>query len=538
MCARLAVAILLLSSCAMRQALPPESEPLPDGWKRTEAGLVGSPMATPLPSGWTLDTTGSRVEVEFTLADAGTTAASLMIGSSHIGFCGRDGRPFIEGALFGGRTLALEIDAPQPGERFTIRVLRQGQELLIDWNGNLLPAVPNSDADFGPVNLRPHRDTMTVHRFEVIGGRRAPTRIGQSVAVWKSGEDGIDTYRIPALIVAANGDLLAFAEARHASSSDAGDIDLVMKRSRDGGRSWSEAQTIWNEGVNTCGNPCPVVDELTGHILLLATHNLGHDHEREIIDRTSEGTRTVWVMRSTDHGKSWSDPEEITASIKKENWTWYATGPGAGIQMQRGVHENRLVIPCDHIEAETKHYYSHVIYSDDGGATWELGGSTPHHQVNECEVVELEDGHLLLNMRNYDRVKRTRQQALSEDGGQTWQDQRHVETLVEPICQASIRRLRWAGPNQSGILLFSNPASRDSRESMTLRASYDDGETWDWEALLDPGPSAYSCLQVLADGSVICLYEAGGYRSIRAHRINSSELPTASLSLIDQTSGR
>jgi sialidase-1 len=120
-------------------------------------------------------------------------------------------------------------------------------------------------------------------------------------------------------------------------------------------------------------------------------------------------------------------PEEITGDTKKPDWTWYATGPGAGIQIQHGPHKGRLVIPCDHIEADTKHYYSHVIYSDDGGQTWQLGGSTPEHQVNECEVVELAEpqGRLMLNMRNYDRSNRTRQTALSDDGGATWHSQKH-----------------------------------------------------------------------------------------------------------------
>jgi sialidase-1 len=252
---------------------------------------------------------------------------------------------------------------------------------------------------------------------------------------------------------------------------------------------------------------------------LLATHNLGFDHESKIIAGTSKSTRTVKVLRSSDHGKTWSDPEDITKTTKQPNWTWYATGPGAGIELSRGKHKGRLVIPCDHIEAKTQHYYSHVIFSDDHGATWQLGGSTPEHQVNECEVVELDNGDLLLNMRNYDRKQRTRQQATSSDGGATWHNQQHVPDLIEPICQASIRRLR------DGVLLFSNPASKTGRERMTLRASFDQGKTWPWSALLDSGPSAYSCLQVLADGTAVCLYEAAGYREIRALRIPSRNLP-------------
>jgi sialidase-1 len=497
---------------------------LPAGWSEADGQLVGQPMSAPLQSGWVLGLAKARVEVELSLADASTTAASLMIGSSHIGFCGRDGRPFLEGSLLGGGTRALDAPAPLPGERFRLVLTRFGGQLHIDWNGLALEALPDPGGELGAVALRPHRDTMTVYRFHVVGGTRPPQPLGQSTVVWRAGEEGVDTYRIPAMVVAANGDLLAFAEARQGGGGDSGDIDLVMKRSTDGGRSWSRQRLVWNDGTNTCGNPCPVVDTSTGEILLLATHNLGQDHESEIIAQASEGTRTIWVLRSTDHGHSWSTPEDITASTKLPAWTWYATGPGAGVQMQRGVHAGRLVIPCDHIEAGSKRYYSHVIFSDDRGATWQLGGSTPQDQVNECEVVELEDGRLLLNMRNYDRAERTRQQAWSSDGGLSWQDQRHVPELIEPICQASLRRYTWAGPSQAGVLLFSNPASREGRARMSLRASFDDGATWPWQALLDAGPAAYSCLQVLADGSVICLYEAGPYREIRAQRITAEEL--------------
>ena len=492
--------------------------PLPKGWQQLKDLRIGTPMAQPLDSGLSLREPACSIEVELSLSTATTTAASLMIGGSHIGFCGRNGKPFLEGPLFGGGVRTLDAQPLRAGERFRITVTRSKQQLRIDWNGILLPALADPGGDLGTVALRPHRDTMTVHTFTVLGGTPPPQPVGSGTIVWQSGENDIDTYRIPALVIANNGDLLAFAEARHRSSSDTGDIDLVMKRSRDGGRTWSQSQLIWDDQINTCGNPCPVVTS-QGEILLLTTHNLGEDHESRIIAGTSKSTRTVKVLRSRDHGKSWSKPEDITKTTKQPDWTWYATGPGAGIELSRGKHKGRLVIPCDHIEAKTRHYYSHVIYSDDQGATWHLGGSTPEHQVNECEVVELDHGDLLLNMRNYDRKHRTRQQATSRDGGVTWQNQRHVPELIEPICQASIRRLR------DGVLLFSNPASQTGRERMTLRASFDQGKTWPWSVLLDPGPSAYSCLQVLADGTAICLYEAAGYRELRAHRVAPADLP-------------
>jgi sialidase-1 len=338
-------------------------------------------------------------------------------------------------------------------------------------------------------------------------------------AVFTSGQEGYHTFRIPSVITAMNGELLAFCEGRVKGGGDNGDIDLILKRSKDGGKTWSGLEVIWNDGVNTCGNPCPVLDHETGTLWLLMTRNLGHDHESEIIDGRSEGTRTVWVTSSNDHGATWAKPREITETAKQPDWTWYATGPGAGIQLERGPHAGRLLIPCDHIEAETKHYYSHVIYSDDHGKSWKLGGSTPKHQVNECEVVELSGGRLMLNMRNYDRAQRRRQVATSADGGATWTDQRHDETLIEPICQASLRRLAWPAEGRPGVLLFSNPASEKARERMTLRASFDEGRTWKVEHRLYEGPSAYSCLVALPGGDAGCLFEVDGYKRILFARV-------------------
>jgi len=327
------------------------------------------------------------------------------------------------------------------------------------------------------------------------------------VDVYTSGEGGYHTYRIPSLLRTPEGALLAFAEGRSASRSDAGDIDLLVKRSADGGRTWSDAQVIWDDGPNTCGNPCPVVDRETGTIHLLMTRNLGHDTEREIIDQTSDGTRTVWTTTSADDGRTWSTPREITDGAKPDDWTWYATGPGVGIQLEHGEHAGRLVIPCDHIEAGTKKYSSHVIYSDDHGVTWRLGGSSPVDQVNECQVVEFDDARLMLNMRNYDRSQRTRAVCESRDGGMTWTGFRHDPALIEPICQASLIRAPVAGGRDA--LLFSNPASRDARVNMTVRASFDEGQTWPIAIPVWEGPSAYSCLAPLDGGDVGLLFERG-----------------------------
>ena len=172
----------------------------------------------------------------------------------------------------------------------------------------------------------------------------------QSV-IWTSGTNGYHTYRIPSIIVTTKGTVLSFCEGRRNSSDDTGDIDMLVKRSVDGGHTWSDQELIWRDAGNTCGNPCSVVDQKTGIIWLLMTHNLGVDRESMIIDKTSQGSRTVWVTASEDDGRTWRAPLEITNAVKREDWTWYATGPGNGIQLSSG----RLLVPCDHIELSLIH---------------------------------------------------------------------------------------------------------------------------------------------------------------------------------------
>jgi len=318
---------------------------------------------------------------------------------------------------------------------------------------------------------------------------------GHKVVVYARGDSGYHTYRIPALLTTRAGTLLAFAEARKNSASDAGDIDLVVKRSSDLGRTWSAMQIIWSDGDNTIGNPCPVVDQTTGRIWLPFCRNN---------DR-------VFVTSSADDGLTWAPPVEITSTVKLANWSWYATGPGVGIQLEQGSHRGRLVIPCDHTARDTNNttwWNSHVIFSDDHGATWQLGGIIGP-KMNECQVVELADGRLMMNMRNSDSTQDYRALATSGDGGITWSEVRHDPTLIEPICQASFLRYTRATEFTKNRLIFSNPASTSSRIAMTVRLSYDEGETWPVAKVLHAAAAAYSCLAVLPDWTLGCLYEAG-----------------------------
>jgi sialidase-1 len=335
--------------------------------------------------------------------------------------------------------------------------------------------------------------------------------------VFVSGADGYHTYRIPSLIVSRKGTLLAFCEGRKDGRADSGDIDLLSKRSTDGGQTWSRPQILWDDGTNTCGNPCSVLDEDTGVIWLLLTHNDGRDKESAIKAKKGIGTRTVWVSRSDDDGDTWSKPDEITKSVKDPSWGWYATGPGVGIQIKHGPRRGRLVIPCDHaydqpggnLRGLPVEYGAHVVYSDDHGQTWKRGGAI-RPKVNECQVIELADGKgtLLMDMRAYFGKSR-RAQSISRDGGKTWSAPEDQAELIEPVCQASILRYTWPDANGKSRILFSNPSDEKKRINMTVRLSYDDGKTWPVNRMVHSTESAYSCLTVLPDMEIACLYERG-----------------------------
>jgi sialidase-1 len=236
------------------------------------------------------------------------------------------------------------------------------------------------------------------------------------------------------------------------------------------------------------------------------------------------------VSSSADDGKTWSTPKDITVTAKDPGWGWYATGPGIGIQIKHGPHKGRLVIPCDHsydapggdLTGSEYEYGAHVIFSDDHGQTWKLGG-TVVPKMNECQVVEQADGNgtLLLNMRSYFGKSR-RAQAVSKNGGMEWTHPVEAVDLVEPVCQAALIRYSWPDASHKGLLLFSNPAST-KRENMTIKISEDEGRSWPVSRTLYEGPSAYSALAVLEDGTVLCLFEKGekgAYEKISLARVD------------------
>lgn len=333
--------------------------------------------------------------------------------------------------------------------------------------------------------------------------------------VFAEGEDGYAKVRIPAIVATKTGKLLAFAEGR--TGGDSGPIDLVMKSSTDDGGTWSDIKILWDDGDNTCGNPCPVVDQETGTVWLLLTWNKGSDHEAEIMSGKSEDVRHVYVMSSDDDGVSWSEPKKISQTTRRDHWRWYATGPGNGIQLTRGKHVGRLLIPCnhsDHTDPKEHPYRSHVIYSDDHGVSWKLGG-IQEAKTNESGVVELSDGRVLQQMRSY-HDRGLRAMAVSEDGGESWGKVYLDEALNTPVCQANILRYSWPETKDAkvaNLILFSSPRGK-GRQQMTVWISQDDGKTWPEQRLIYTGGAGYSNLVVLSDGQVGLLYEKDNYKTI------------------------
>ncbi len=348
-----------------------------------------------------------------------------------------------------------------------------------------------------------------------------------TVTVFAEGDHGYACYRIPAIVSMPDGTLLAFAEARRRDRHDSGDIDLVLRRSADGGRTWGQMTVVWDDGENTCGNPAPAVLD-NGSVVLLATWNRGEDREPEIERGESLDTRRVFVMRSGNAGANWSAPEEITTDVKREGWTWYATGPCHAIVKRLPPHGGRIVVPSNHkrlsIDGEVESL-SQLLYSDDNGATWNLGAiSQPGG--NESTVAELSDGSLMLNMRRFRRGDTLRMWAVSRDGGAAWADGGEDSALVEPRCQASLLNITDREGRPTSTLLFSNPHDARARKNLSLGVSRDDGATWSRFVTVCPGPSAYSDLVRIDRRHVGVLFENGDTLALY-RRISFASVPLA-----------
>jgi sialidase-1 len=320
------------------------------------------------------------------------------------------------------------------------------------------------------------------------------------VDVFVSGQSGYRTYRIPALLSPTSGTLLAFCEGRKNGPGDAGSIALLLKRSIDAGLTWSKQQVVWQDGENTCGNPSPVFDRTSGRLWLFMTWNLGTDTESQIHHALSKDTRRVFLAHSDDLGLTWSQPDDITCSVKKPDWRWYATGPGHAIQTEDGT----LVIPANHSRIQNGHDISsaHAILSTDHGRTWHFGGEAGSG-TNESSVAELPDGRIYMNARSQPKINR-RATAYSKNGGVSWYGLTYNQELVEPVCEGSVLRHKDAAGRV--LYFFSNPAALQRRQ-MTVRTSFDNCATWDAGRLVYNGPSAYSDLCTVDSDHIALLYE-------------------------------
>lgn len=339
------------------------------------------------------------------------------------------------------------------------------------------------------------------------------------VDVFIGGEDEVHTYRIPSLIMAPGGTLLAFCEARKCNSGDASPTDMVLKRSTDGGRSWLPLQVlVRGKGPEAIMNPCPVVDGNTVYLCCINAHSKAHRRHRHL-----------W-LHSDDDGLTWSAPEVLDERITSYDDT-FVPGPGVALRMRNG----RLVVPgyTNVIDEDDNRpaSYACVLYSDNQGLSWRLGQPVASATSNESQVVELEDGTLLLNWREQNHLDRTahrgcRGTAISSDGGETWSAPLFREELNEAPCQAGFIRYSWAETGGESRLLFSNPDATPNvggRTRMTVRMSSDDGRSWPLKRLLHAGPTAYSCPARLPDGNIGLLYECGEarpYERIRMARFS------------------
>lgn len=328
----------------------------------------------------------------------------------------------------------------------------------------------------------------------------------ENVTVFESGHEGYHTFRIPAIIQSNNGILLAFAEGRKASRNDFGDIDIVLKRSTNGGKSWSDLRIVQDDSLWQVGNPCPVIDRDSGRIFLLFCGS--HDSEHDLI--AGKGSREIYISYSDDDGQTWSHRRNISAMTKKANWRWYATGPCSGIQIRQGTFKGRLVVPANHSEhtpGEQWQYRSHALYSDDRGMTWEIGASS-ETGGNETQITEVAPDLLIQDTRMQTHGQGLRAVRFSRDGGTTWSALQHDHNRPCPRCQGSIISLASPSAGKTNTLIASNPAG-GGRTGMAIRLSENGGKTWHTKQVLHAGPSAYSGLVQLDASTVGCLFEMG-----------------------------
>jgi sialidase-1 len=361
--------------------------------------------------------------------------------------------------------------------------------------------------------------------------------------VFESGTEGHKTYRIPALVQLPNKNLLAFCEGRVHGSGDFGDINIVLKKSTDGGANWSALTTVVDYNNLQAGNPAPVVD-LTdprypkGRVFLF--YNTGNHDEYSM--RIGKGIREVWYVTSIDGGETWSNPINITTQVHrpnqpgineaytfKEDWRTYANTPGHATQFTSGNYKGRIYVAANHSsgppQKNFEDYNAHGFYTDNHGESFSISAPIVLPGSNEATAATLSNGKLILNARNQAGTVRYRYVSFSEDGGTTWKENYFDTSLIDPVCEGSI--LEIGQKKGKTILAFCNAADAKKRDNLTLRISYDEGKTWTSDAsknkamIIAKSPenykgdyAAYSDLVKLNAKQIGILYEKENYSKI------------------------
>jgi sialidase-1 len=317
---------------------------------------------------------------------------------------------------------------------------------------------------------------------------------GETGELFRQGQAGVHTYRIPALIETRKGTLLAVADARHESARDMpARISLVMRSSHDRGRTWSPMVTIREVPEGGVGDASLLLDRKTGRVWCFHSYGppgIGWATAKPGA-RTGATTFQFHAIYSDDEGATWSEPRDLTPQVKDPGWQAMFATSGTHIQTSKG----RLLVPMVVRDAQGV-VSSRNAYSDDRGETWKTGAAIGPG-TDESKCVELPRGVIMQNMRSNER----RAVALSYDGGVTFGEVTHDAALIDPVCNAGIAR---AGNR----LIFTNAAST-KRENLTIKSSADWGKTWTVQGVLHQGPAAYSTVIALHDGSLAVMYECG-----------------------------
>jgi sialidase-1 len=370
-----------------------------------------------------------------------------------------------------------------------------------------------------------HRVAAACTAVETTAGKVTPRdgspgvrhRIG--VALRKQRDDGVHTYRIPALASSPQGTLLCVYDMRRRMGRDLQeDIDIGLSRSRDGGQTWEPVRVIMDMGEygglpqeqNGCSDPGIIVDRQTGDIFCFAVWMNGKPGKHQWTGDGSEpgyeiGKSAQFLMvRSQDDGLTWSQPENLTRTLKRQAWWLFAPSPQQGVQLGDGT----LVMPSQGRDEQGKEF-STIMTSRDHGAHWTV--ATPAYSGgSECQAVQLGDGALMLNMRN--EHERFRAVFTTRDLGRTWEPHAtNCNTLIEPNCNGSLLRVDYEQAGEkTHVLLFANPHTQQGRTHQTIQVSFDDGRTWpkSHHLLLDEGRGAgYPSMTRVDDRHVGIVYE-------------------------------